>query len=81
MVQQSIKNIINKVYPTIAKDYSCNAKVEIYYNIYERLSGVKGMTGSVCAQAEYNWNCNEIYLYVFTQIKVKNYLILITSLV
>ena len=63
MVQQSIKNIINKVYPKISKDYSCNAKVEIHYNIYERLSGVKGMTGSACAKAEYNWNCNEIYLY------------------
>ena len=63
MVQQSIKNIINKVYPTIAKDYSCNAKVEIYYNIYERLSGISGMSGEDNACAEYDWSKNKIYIY------------------
>ena len=30
----NVKNIINKVYPTIAKDYNSNAKVEVYTNIY-----------------------------------------------
>jgi len=59
----NVKNIVNKVYPEISKDYSCTAKVEIHNNIYERLSGIKGMSGSSCAQAEYNWNKNEIYLY------------------
>ena len=63
MVQQNIKNIINKVYPLIAKDYNSNAKVELHSNIYERLSGIQGMSGSACAQAEYNWSDNTIYIY------------------
>tara|TARA_R110002012_G_scaffold229509_1_gene402133 strand:- start:422 stop:808 length:387 start_codon:yes stop_codon:yes gene_type:complete len=63
MNKNKVLNIINKVYPLISEDYSCNAKVEIHYNIYERLSGIKGMNGSACAQAEYSWSNNEIYLY------------------
>ena len=63
MVQQSIENIINKVYPTIAKDYSCTAKVEVYDNIYSRLSGISGMSGEDNACAEYDWNENKIYIY------------------
>ena len=53
MKQEKIVKIVNKVYPLISEDNNCNAKVEYYYNIYERLSGVKGMTGEVCAEAEY----------------------------
>tara|TARA_R110002020_G_C15800137_1_gene731076 strand:- start:128 stop:514 length:387 start_codon:yes stop_codon:yes gene_type:complete len=63
MVQQNIKNIISKVYPTIAKDYSCNAKVEVYDNIYSRLSGISEMSGEDNACAEYDWNENKIYIY------------------
>jgi len=63
MEQLNIKNIINKVYPEIAKDYSCNAKVEIYSNIYSRLSGIPEMSGEDNACAEYNWSKNEIYIY------------------
>ena len=63
MEQLNIKNIIDSVYPLISKDYNSNAKVEIHSNIYERLSGVKGMNGSACAQAEYDWSKNTIYLY------------------
>ena len=63
MEQLNIKNIINSVYPLISKDYNSNAKVELHYNIYERLSGIKGMSGSACAQAEYNWSDNTIYIY------------------
>ena len=63
MKQEEIVKIVNKVYPLISEDNNCNAKVEYYYNIYERLSGVKGMTGEVCAEAEYDWVMCKIYLY------------------
>ena len=63
MEQIEIVKIVNKVYPLISKDNDCNAKIEYHYNIYERLSGEKGMTGEVCAHAEYDWNTNKIYLY------------------
>ena len=63
MKQKEIVNIVNKVYPLISKDNNSRAKVEYYHNIYERLSGVKGMTGEVCAHAEYDWVMCKIYLY------------------
>ena len=63
MKQQEIVNIVNKVYPLISKDNNSHAKVEYYHNIYERLSGIKGMTGEVYAQAEYDWVMCKIYLY------------------
>ena len=63
MEQLNIKNIINSVYPLISKDYNSNAKVELHSNIYERLSGIQGMSGSACAQAEYDWSENKIYIY------------------
>ena len=63
MKQEEIIKIVNKVYPLISKDNNSHAKVEYYYNIYERLSGVKGMTGEVCAEAEYDWVMCKIYLY------------------
>ena len=63
MEQKEIVRIVNKVYPLISKDNNCDAKIEYHYNIYERLSGEKGMTGEVCAHAEYDWSTNKIYLY------------------
>ena len=63
MKQEEIVKVVNKVYPLISKDNNCCAKVEYYHNIYERLSGVKGMTGEVCAHAEYDWVMCKIYLY------------------
>ena len=63
MKQEEIVRVVNKVYPLISKDNNCNAKVEYHYNIYERLSGEEGMTGEVCAHAEYDWSANKIYLY------------------
>ena len=63
MKQEEIVKIVNKVYPLISKDNNSHAKVEYYHNIYERLSGEKGMTGEVCAHAEYDWNKCKIYLY------------------
>ena len=72
MKQEEITEIVNKVYPLIIQDIiidsNCKIKnvypeIEFHYNIYERLSGEKGMTGEVCAHAEYDWNTNKIYLY------------------
>jgi hypothetical protein len=63
MKQEEIVNIVNKVYPLISEDNNSHAKVEYYHNIYERLSGIKGMTGEVCAHAEYDWVMCKIYLY------------------
>ncbi len=64
MTEEIVKNIVERVYPLISEDYSdCNPKVELHKNIYERLSGVEGMTGEACAQAEYDWDENKIYLY------------------
>ena len=63
MEQQNIKNIINKVYSTIAEDYKCDAKVELHNNIYSRLSGISEMSGEDNACGEYDWNENKIYIY------------------
>ena len=63
MKQEEIVKIVNKVYPLISKDNNSHAKVEYYHNIYERLSGEKGMTGEVQAHAEYDWSTKKIYLY------------------
>ena len=72
MKQEEITKIVNKVYPLIIQDIiidnNCKIKnvypeIEFHKNIYERLSGEKGMTGEVCAHAEYDWSKCEIYLY------------------
>ena len=63
MEQVEIVKIVNKVYPLISKDNNCDAKIEYHYNIYERLSGEKGMTGEVQANAEYDWEKCIIYIY------------------
>ncbi len=72
MKQEEIIKIVNKVYPLIIQDIiidsSCKIKnvypeIEFHYNIYERLSGEKGMTGEVQAHAEYDWNKCTIYVY------------------
>ncbi len=64
MKNKEITKIVNKYYSLISEDYSnCNPKVELHKNIYERLSGIKGMNGTACAHAEYDWSENKIYLY------------------
>ena len=63
MKKNEIVKIVNKIYPLISKDYNCDAKIEYHYNIYERLSGEKGMTGEVQAHAEYDWSTDKIYIY------------------
>ena len=59
----NVQNIINKVYPIIAKDYKCSAKVELHNNIFARLSGISEMSGEDNACAEYDWSENKIYIY------------------
>ena len=63
MKQEEITKIVNKVYPLICADYNSIALVDFHYNIYERLSGEKGMTGEIQAHAEYDWSTKKIYLY------------------
>ena len=64
MKQEEITKIVNKVYPLICADYNSTALVDFHKNIYERLSGEKGMTGEVCAHAEYDWSTKKIYFVV-----------------
>ena len=63
MKQEEITKIVNKVYPIICADNNSTALVDFHYNIYERLSGEKGMTGEVQAHAEYDWSTDKIYIY------------------
>ena len=76
MEQVEITKIVNKVYPLIIQDIligkeggAAYPEIEFHYNIYERLSGEKGMTGEVCAHAEYDWSENKIYLYTSRMFK------------
>ena len=55
----NISNIINEVYPMIAKDYNSNAKVELYSDIYERLNVLPAIDEHE-SYAEYNWSNNKI---------------------
>ena len=59
---ESVKNIIDKVYPKISKDYSCSAEVEVFKNIFERLDATPAMEEHK-SYAEYHWEDNKIYLY------------------
>ena len=66
MEQEEIVKIANKVYPQIIEDILIEGaypELVFHYNIYERLSGQKGMTGEVQASAEYDWDKCKIYIY------------------
>jgi|TARA_R110002167_G_scaffold76010_1_gene211930 hypothetical protein len=62
MKVKDIKNIVDKVYPSISKDYNCNAKVELFNNIFDRLDSIPA-TGEVSGMAEYHWDKNKIFVY------------------
>jgi len=62
MTTSNIKNIVDKVYLKIAKDYNSNAKVELYSDIYERLNSIPAINDHD-SYAEYHWDSNVIYLY------------------
>ena len=57
-----VENIVDKVYPVIAKDYKCNAKVELYSDIFARLNSTSAID-EYDSYAEYSWSKNKIYLY------------------
>ena len=52
--KQYYKEIVDKIYPIIAKDYN--------NNIYERLDSVPAID-EYESYAEYHWDNNKIYLY------------------
>ena len=58
----NIQNLVNKVYPIIAKDYNSNAKVELHNDIFTRLNGIAAID-EYDSYAEYSWSKNKIYLY------------------
>jgi hypothetical protein len=62
MTTGKIIEITNKVYPLISKNYKSNAKVELYSNIFDRLSANSAVNEDK-AFAEYSWDTNKIYLY------------------
>ena len=62
MTINNIKNIVDKVYPRITKDYKSNATIELYSDIYERLNSVPALD-EYESYAEYHWDNNIIYLY------------------
>ena len=62
MTINNIKNIVNKTYPTIAKDYNSNAEVELYSDVFTRLNSISAMEEEE-SYAEYSWSHNKIYLY------------------
>ena len=62
MKNKDILTIVDKVYPIISKDYSCDAKVEIYKSIFDRLNSVSAVEEHE-SFAEYHWDTNKIYLY------------------
>ena len=58
----NVLKIINKTYPEISKDYSCNAIVETHKSIFTRLNVISAMSEDKSC-AEYDWSENKIYIY------------------
>ena len=70
MNRKEVQKIINEVYPQIEKHYGfskfqeCTPYVETHSNIYERYSGVEGMSGDEDGcHAEYCSIENSIFVY------------------
>ena len=68
MKRKEIQAVIDRVYPQIVKNLGRakrgTPKVEMHNNIYARLSGNPGAEGEANPHAEYDWDKNEIYLYL-----------------
>jgi len=62
MKVKDIKNIVNKVYPNISKDYKSNAKIELFSNLFDRLDSIPA-EDEVSGMAEYHWDENKIFIY------------------
>jgi hypothetical protein len=68
MKKETIKNIINEVYPKIVNHYGARKgfeipKVEVHKNIFARLSGNVEMEGEDSAIAEFCKDENKIFIY------------------
>ena len=77
MKKETVKNIIDKVYPKIKSDYGLSKwdnfpNVEIHRNIYEMASGIKGMEGEDNAQANFCRDTNTIQLFYSEIINTKH---------
>ena len=63
-----IQSIIDRVYPQIVNNLGRSKrgtpKVEMHSSIYVRLSGDAEAEGEANPDAEYEWDKNEIYLYL-----------------
>jgi hypothetical protein len=68
MARKDIQSVIDRVYPQIVKNLGRakrgTPKVEVHTNIYVRLSGDAEAQGEANPDAEYEWDKNEIYLYL-----------------
>ena len=68
MNKNDIQSVIDRVYPQIVKNLGRarrgTPKVEMHNNIYVRVSGIEGQQGEANPHAEYEWDKNEIYLYL-----------------
>jgi hypothetical protein len=65
---KEIQSIIDRVYPQIIKNLGATRKatprVTLHNNPYARLSGIEDMIGDTNDHAEYDWQTNEIYIYI-----------------
>ena len=59
---KDIKNIVDRVYPNISKDYKSNAKIELFSNLFDRLDSIPA-EDEVSGMAEYHWDKNKIFIY------------------
>ena len=62
MKVKDIKNIVDKVYPNISKDYKSDAKIELFSNLFDRLDSIPA-EDEVSGMAEYHWDENKIFIY------------------
>lgn len=75
MDRKEIQSVVDKVYPQIVKNLGRarrgTPKVEMHSSIYVRVSGIEGAEGEANPHAEYEWDKNEIYLYLPKMINEK----------
>ena len=69
MTTDEIQQIVDRAYPLIQKYYGKGSKpippIELHFDIYARLSGIKDMEGeeSDTSEAQYDPDTNMMYIY------------------
>ena len=69
MTRDEVQQIVDRAYPLIQKYYGKGSKpippIELHFDIYARLSGIKGMEGeeSDTSEAQYDPDTNMMYIY------------------